>query len=98
MRRRWGSASRRLRLGAESLVFRSPVTSSGADGVGLVHVASVDPREPHRRPVRWGSPDRLPRFGHRVCAAGQVGENDLDRRRQQSGILHRSQKLADPVA
>ena len=85
VRLRWGLASRRLCLGADPLVFRSPVTSSGADGVGLVPVRSGDPREPHRQPVRWGSPGRLTRFGNRVCAAGHVGEDDLDRRLQQSG-------------
>ena len=62
MRHRWGLASRRLCLGAESLVFRSPVTSSGAEGVGLVPVEAVASREPHRQSVRWGSPDRLTRF------------------------------------
>ena len=62
VRHRWGSASRRLCLGTNPLVFRSSVTPSGDDGAGLVHVASVDPREPHRRPVRWGAPGRLTRF------------------------------------
>ncbi len=88
VRRRWGSPSRRLGLGAEPLVFRSPVTSSGAGGAGLIHVGSRDPREPHRRPVRWGDPVRLTRFGNRVCAAGHGGEDDLDRRRQQSRSPH----------
>ena len=88
VRHRWGSASRRLCLGTDPWVFRSPVTSSGAEGVGLVPVGSGDPREPHRQPVRWGSPDRLTRFGKRVCAAGHVGEDDLDRRFQQSGTHH----------
>ena len=37
-----GLVSRRLCLGAESLVFRSPVTSSWGDGAGLVHVGSGD--------------------------------------------------------
>ena len=72
VRHRWGLASRRLRLGAESLVFRSPVTPAGAGGTGLVPVASGDRREPHRRPGRWGSPCRLPRFGKRGCAALNV--------------------------
>jgi len=53
-RRRWGSASRRLCLGVEPWVLRSPGTSSGAEGVGLVPVGSGDPREPHRPPIRWG--------------------------------------------
>ena len=88
---RWGSASRRLCLGADPLVFRSPVTSSWADGAGLVHVGSVDPREPHRRPVRWGSPNRLPRFGNRVCAAGHVGDDHLDMRLHKHGGRARTQ-------
>ena len=69
---RWGSASRRLCLGADSLVCRSPVTSSWADGVGLVHVDSVDSREPHRPPVRWGSPGRLTRFVGIASAPGDM--------------------------
>ena len=73
-RRRWGSASRRLCLGTDPLVFRSPGASSGDEAVGLVHVASGDPREPHRRPGRWGSPGRLTRFGNQVCAAGYLGD------------------------
>ncbi len=72
-RHRWGSASRRLCLGTDPWVLRSPGTSSGAEGVGLVHVGSGDPREPHRRSVRWGSPGRLTRCGHQVCAGGQGG-------------------------
>ena len=78
VRHRWGLASRRLCLGAEPLVLRSPVTPSGDDGAGLVHVGSRDPREPHRRRVRWGSPDRLTRFGNRVCAVGNIGDDHLD--------------------
>ncbi len=85
VRRRWGSASRRLCRGAVPWVFRSQVAPSREGGSLFVHVASGDPREPHRRPVRWGSPGRLTRLGKRVCAAGHVGEDDLDRRLQQSG-------------
>ena len=54
VRRRWGLASRRLCLGTDPLVFRSPVTSSGAEGAGLVHVGSREPREPHRPQICWG--------------------------------------------
>ena len=54
VRPRWGSSSRRLCLGTDPLVFRSPGTSSGVEGVGLVPVASVDAREPHRQQIRWG--------------------------------------------
>ena len=54
VRHRWGLASRRLCRGAEPLVFRSHVAPSGEGGSLLVHVGSVDPREPHRRQVRWG--------------------------------------------
>ncbi len=88
VRCRWGSTSRRLGRGAESLGFRSPVTSSGAEGARLVHVGSGEPREPHRRPVRWGGPDRLTRLGNRVCAAGHVGEDKLDSCLQQSRSPH----------
>jgi len=70
VRRRWGSASRRLDLGAAALVFRSPVTSSGAEGVGLVPVGSREPREPYRPQIRWGGSAGLPRFGKRGCAGG----------------------------
>ena len=59
---RWGAASLRLGLGVAPLVFRSPVTSSGAEGAGLVPVGSGDPREPHRPPIRWGGSAGLPRF------------------------------------
>ena len=54
------------------MVFRSPVTPSRDDGAGLVHVASVDPREPHRPPVRWGSPGRLTRFVGIASAPGDM--------------------------
>ena len=70
VRRRWGSASRRLCRGAEPLVFRSPVTSSGADGVGLVPVGSREPREPHRPPIRWGGSACLTRFWGIASAPG----------------------------
>ena len=63
-------------------------TRWGGGGSGLVPVGSREPREPHRRPVRWGSPDRLTRFGNRVCAGGHVGEDNLDRRLQPSGAPH----------
>ena len=88
VRPRWGSASRRLDLGAEALVSRSPVASSGDEGAGLVPVASDEPRDPHRRPGRWGDPDRLTRFGNRACAVGQGGEDDMGRRFQKLGTLH----------
>ena len=72
-RRRWGSASLRLGLGADPLVFRSPGPSSGAEGVGLVPVEAGASREPHRPPIRWGGSAGLTRFGNRVCAGGQGG-------------------------
>ena len=53
-KRRWGSASLRLGLGVDPLVFRSPVTSFWAEGAGLVPVESGDAREPHRPQIRWG--------------------------------------------
>jgi len=49
-------------------------------------VGSVDPREPHRRSGslgRTGPPDSI--LGNPVCAGGQGGEDDLDRRLQSAG-------------
>ena len=58
--------------GDRSVGLPSPGTSAGVEGAGLVPVASGDAREPHRRPVRWGSPGRLTRFGNRVCAGSNL--------------------------
>ncbi len=58
--------------GDRSVGLPSPGTSAGVEGAGLVPVASGDAREPHRRPVRWGSPGRLPRFWGIESAPGDM--------------------------